>query len=190
MLGAANIVAGNPGMTGTLTVRYRKPTPLLTPLRIEARCIGREGRKIQTWAGIYHGDLLTAEADGLFIEVNPAQFVAIAEGNSDNADPAVLEAMRVEARREGAAADVPGEAHRHGVTPEPAADAGESDLLAALPVRVAELALVELAVGVPGHRVGEVDRLRRLELGQPGGAVLEDLRSQLVGRARSPRPAR
>ena len=28
MLGAACIVAGHPGMTGTLTVRYRKPTPL------------------------------------------------------------------------------------------------------------------------------------------------------------------
>ena len=32
MLGAANIVAGNPGMTGTLTIRYRKPTPLRTDL--------------------------------------------------------------------------------------------------------------------------------------------------------------
>ena len=82
MLGAANMVAGNPGMTGTLTVRYRKPTPLRTPLRIEARCLRRDGRKIFTWAGIYHGDLLTAEADGLFIEVNPAQFLAIAEGDA------------------------------------------------------------------------------------------------------------
>ena len=106
MLGAANMVAGNPGMTGTLTVRYRKPTPLRTPLRIEARCLRRDGRKIFTWAGIYHGDLLTAEADGLFIEVNPAQFLAIAEGNVDSADPSVLEAMRAEAVRVGAASDV------------------------------------------------------------------------------------
>jgi len=106
MLGAANMVAGNPGMTGTLTVRYRKPTPLRTPLRIEARCVRRDGRKIFTWAGIYHGDLLTAEADGLFIEVNPAQFLAIAEGNVESADPTVLEAMRAEAVRVGAASDV------------------------------------------------------------------------------------
>ena len=106
MLGAANMVAGNPGMTGTLTIRYRKPTPLRTPLRIEARCLSRDGRKIKTWAGMYHGDLLTAEADGLFIEVNPSQFLAIAEGNVDNADPAVLEAMRAEAVRVGAASDV------------------------------------------------------------------------------------
>jgi acyl-coenzyme A thioesterase PaaI-like protein len=117
MLGAANMVAGNPGMTGTLTVRYRKPTPLRTPLRIEARCLGRDGRKIQTWAGIYHDEVLTAEADGLFIEVNPAQFLAIAEGNADSADPVVLAAMRDEARRIGAAADVPGEAHSPPETP-------------------------------------------------------------------------
>jgi len=106
MLGAANIVAGNPGMTGTLTVRYRKPTPLHTPLRIEARFLSRDGRKIKTWAGMYEGDLLTAEADGLFIEVRPARFLAIAERNVGNADPTVLEAMRAEAAREGAASDV------------------------------------------------------------------------------------
>jgi acyl-coenzyme A thioesterase PaaI-like protein len=111
MLGAANMVAGNPGMTGTLTVRYRKPTPLRTPLQIEARCLGRDGRKINTWAGIYHEGVLTAEADGLFIEVGPERFLAIAEGNAENADPVVLAAMRAEALRVGAAADVPGEAH-------------------------------------------------------------------------------
>jgi acyl-coenzyme A thioesterase PaaI-like protein len=108
VLGAANMVAGNPGMTGTLKVRYRKPTPLRTGLRIEARCLGRDGRKVHTWAGIYHGDLLTAEADGLFIEVQPSQFLAIAEGNVDSADPLMLEAIRAEAIRVGAASDVQG----------------------------------------------------------------------------------
>ena len=93
-------------MTGTLTVRYRKPTPLRTDLRLEARCQRREGRKIFSWAGIYHGDTLTAEADGLFIEVAPAQFLAIAEGNADSADPVMLAAIRAEALRVGAASDV------------------------------------------------------------------------------------
>ena len=119
MLGAANMVSGNPGMTGTLTVRYRKPTPLRTPLWIEARCLGRDGRKIRTWAGIYHDGVLTAEADGLFIEVGPERFLAIAEGNAENADPVVLAAMRAEALRVGAAADVPGDAHQ---PPEPSTD--------------------------------------------------------------------
>jgi acyl-coenzyme A thioesterase PaaI-like protein len=106
VLGACCIVSGNHGMTGTLTVRYRKPTPLRTDLRIEARYLWREGRKIHAWAGMYHGDLLTAEADGLFIDVAPAQFVAIAEGNIDSADPIMLAAIRAEAAREGAASDV------------------------------------------------------------------------------------
>jgi hypothetical protein len=106
LLGAANLAAGNPGMTGTLTVRYRKPTPLRTDLRLEARCQRREGREIFSWAGIYHGDTLTAEADGLFIEVAPAQFLAIAEGNADSADPVMLAAIRAEALRVGAASDV------------------------------------------------------------------------------------
>ncbi len=102
MLGAANMVAGNPGMTGTLTIRYRTPTPLRTPLRIEARCLDRDGRKIRTWGGIYHGDRLTAEAEGLFIEVRPTQFPVIDEGDVDNAGPSVLRAVRA-----GAAPDPP-----------------------------------------------------------------------------------
>ena len=30
LMGAANVIAEKPAMTGTLTVRYRKPTPLLS----------------------------------------------------------------------------------------------------------------------------------------------------------------
>ncbi|MHB1711268.1 MAG: PaaI family thioesterase [Acidimicrobiales bacterium] len=106
VLGAANMVAGNHGMTGTLTVRYRKPTPLRAELRIEARYLGRDGRKIRSWAGMYHGDVLTAEADGLFIDVDPEQFLAIAEGNVDRTDPVMVAAIRAEAARQGAASDV------------------------------------------------------------------------------------
>jgi hypothetical protein len=97
IMGAANMVAGNPGMTGTLTIRYRKPTPLRTDLRIEARCLGRDGRKVRTWGGIFHGDLLTAEAEGIFIMVNPAGMLAIAESNPNSTDPGMVEAIRAEA---------------------------------------------------------------------------------------------
>lgn len=78
ILGAANQAAGTVGMTGTMTVRYRKPTPSRTELRLVARMQKREGRKLFSWAGIYHGDTLTAEAEGLFIEVAQEQFVNIA----------------------------------------------------------------------------------------------------------------
>jgi hypothetical protein len=84
---------------------------------MEARCLGRDGRKIRTWAAMYHGDLMTAEAEGIFIEVGPERFVSIAEGNVDSADPVMLEAMRAEAARPGAASDVPGSLGLPGPTP-------------------------------------------------------------------------
>jgi acyl-coenzyme A thioesterase PaaI-like protein len=90
VLGAANIVAGHPAMTGTLTVRYRKPTPLNADLRVEARFVRQDGRKIYAWGGIFHGDVLTAEADGIFVEVRPRQMVTIAEANVDSVDPGML----------------------------------------------------------------------------------------------------
>jgi acyl-coenzyme A thioesterase PaaI-like protein len=36
MLGMANIASGHPGMTGRLSVRYRRPTPLHRPVEFEA----------------------------------------------------------------------------------------------------------------------------------------------------------
>lgn len=96
VLGATNIVAGNPGMTGTLTIKYRKPTPLLTDLRIEARCLGWSGRKIRTWGAMFNGDVLTAEAEGVFIAVRPEMMLAIAEEHEDVADPDIVAAIRSE----------------------------------------------------------------------------------------------
>ena len=127
VLGAANMVAGNPAMTGTLTIRYRKPTPLRTDLRIEARCLGRAGRKVQTWGGIYHGDVLTAEAEGIFIVVGPARMVAIAESNPHSADPAMLSALRAEAAAvaesmAGSSRTATGRAPPDGRSPVPAPD--------------------------------------------------------------------
>jgi acyl-coenzyme A thioesterase PaaI-like protein len=69
LLGLANAVAGNMGMTGTLTIKYRRPTPLKTDLRIVARVVGGEGRKAFTEGQIYAGDTLTAECEGVFISL-------------------------------------------------------------------------------------------------------------------------
>jgi acyl-coenzyme A thioesterase PaaI-like protein len=81
LLGATNIAAGCPGMTGTLTIRYRRPTPLRTPLRLESRCLGREGRKITTWGAIFEDDTLLAEAEGIFIELVPERFLQVIAGH-------------------------------------------------------------------------------------------------------------
>ena len=99
MLGAANIMAGSPGMTGTLTIKYRKPTPLRTPIRLESRFIERDGRKIRTYGAMYNGDTLTAEAEGLFIELVPQRFLEFVTENSDS--PEAVEQVRADARRLG-----------------------------------------------------------------------------------------
>jgi acyl-coenzyme A thioesterase PaaI-like protein len=90
LMGAANVIADKPAMTGTLKVRYRKPTPLLTPLDLRARFVRSEGRKVHTWAGIYNDGALTAEADGLFIEVRPGRMLDIVTTNANaNREPVI-----------------------------------------------------------------------------------------------------
>jgi acyl-coenzyme A thioesterase PaaI-like protein len=97
LLGAANIAAGHPGMTGTLTVRYRRPTPLRAELSMAARFVEKTGRKIRTTGEIYHGTTLTAEAEGIFVEVLPERFRELAEGHlgEEATARAGLEAERI-----------------------------------------------------------------------------------------------
>jgi acyl-coenzyme A thioesterase PaaI-like protein len=71
LLGFACIVAGQSGMTGKLTIKYRKPTPLHTDLRFECRRTSITGRRIVATGECYDGDTLTAEAEGLFVSVRP-----------------------------------------------------------------------------------------------------------------------
>lgn len=58
VLGEAAAAGGHPGMTGTLTLRYRDGTPL-GPLRVEAEIARLEGVKT-----IVHGRLLARHDDG------------------------------------------------------------------------------------------------------------------------------
>ena len=48
LLGVANITSGVGAMTGTLTIKYRSPTPLHTPLDFAARTTSIDGRKVFT----------------------------------------------------------------------------------------------------------------------------------------------
>jgi len=77
VLGFVQSLAGSPGFTGTLTVRYRKPTPLHTDLRFEARVTGTERRKTFAEGRLYAGDLLTAEAEAIFISADRARFLEL-----------------------------------------------------------------------------------------------------------------
>jgi acyl-coenzyme A thioesterase PaaI-like protein len=71
VLGMAQSLSGRSGMTATLVIRYRKPTPLNVELRFEGRLAAVKGRKISVVGGCYDGDLLTAEAEGLFVAMLP-----------------------------------------------------------------------------------------------------------------------
>jgi acyl-coenzyme A thioesterase PaaI-like protein len=68
VLGFAAAAAGAPGVTGTLTVRYLRPTPLHEPLRYEAEASGVDGKHVTAVGRLYaFDDVVTAEADGTFV---------------------------------------------------------------------------------------------------------------------------
>lgn len=73
-LGLSCIFSGEPGMTGELTIRYLKPTPVEMPLRIEARFDRRDGRKLYNSGEIYSGDLKVVESQGVFISIPSERF--------------------------------------------------------------------------------------------------------------------
>lgn len=77
VLGMANALTGKPGMTGTLTVRYVKPTPLYAELRFEGRVERVEGRKIFTSGRSLHGDEVIAEATAVFVSVDFERIAAL-----------------------------------------------------------------------------------------------------------------
>jgi len=81
-LGMAYIFSGGPGMTGELTTRYLRHTPIDQPLRIEARLDSVDGRKIHTSGEVYLGDVVVAEGSGLFIAVDNEKFRRLAEAHA------------------------------------------------------------------------------------------------------------
>lgn len=68
LLGIATLFAAAGGYTASLTVHYRKPTPILEPLELRGWVERVEGRKVFAKGEIRTGGVVTAEADGLFIQ--------------------------------------------------------------------------------------------------------------------------
>lgn len=66
-LGVANAWAGDSGMTGTLSLRYHRPTPLFVELTVRARQVSVEGRKIRTTGEILADGEVCVSADGIFV---------------------------------------------------------------------------------------------------------------------------
>jgi acyl-coenzyme A thioesterase PaaI-like protein len=77
VLGSTQSLSGSPGMTGRLTVHYRSPTPLHTELRFEGTLERVDGRKIHTKGRLWAGEVLCAEAEGLFISIDVGRFAEL-----------------------------------------------------------------------------------------------------------------
>ena len=70
VLGATQGLTGEPGMTALLTVKYRKVTPIEQELRFRGWIERAGGRRIVARATCSAGNLVTAEAEGLFLRVD------------------------------------------------------------------------------------------------------------------------
>ncbi len=70
VLGMAQSLSGAAGMTGTLTIKYRQPTPLHRELLFTGRVVRREGRKIFASGTLHAAEVLCAEAEGIFVSVD------------------------------------------------------------------------------------------------------------------------
>jgi acyl-coenzyme A thioesterase PaaI-like protein len=86
LLGATQSLSGTQGMTAHLEVDYRRPTPLNTPLVLEAWLDRREGRKIWARGTLHAGDELRAEAEALFIAFDPEKFRALLAARNQPTD--------------------------------------------------------------------------------------------------------
>ncbi len=65
-------------VTGSLGVKYLKPTPMDVPLRLKARVEGEVARKTRVLCEVYAGDVLTALGDSIFVRVDTARLAEAA----------------------------------------------------------------------------------------------------------------
>jgi acyl-coenzyme A thioesterase PaaI-like protein len=68
LLGSTAMCLDVAGFTGTLSIRYERPTPIDTDLVLEAVCDRTEGRKTFVTGTISHDGQVTARAEGIFIQ--------------------------------------------------------------------------------------------------------------------------
>ena len=69
----ANTGRRTPARTAYLHVNYRAVTPIDVELRVEATVDREEGRKRYATCRLFRGDVLVADAEGLFVQLLPGQ---------------------------------------------------------------------------------------------------------------------
>lgn len=76
-LGVAQRLAGQSGLTGTLTTRFHSPTPLNVELELIGRVVEVSGRKNMLSGEIRANGILTASCDGLFIHLSKERYLQL-----------------------------------------------------------------------------------------------------------------
>lgn len=79
-LGIAQSMTGQPGVTGTLSARLHRPTPLCTELQLVARVKQVIGRKNFLTGEIWANGVMTASCECLFIHVSHERFRQLQQG--------------------------------------------------------------------------------------------------------------
>jgi acyl-coenzyme A thioesterase PaaI-like protein len=71
-----------PTVTARIAIRFRRPVPINTPLRIVSRVTATRGRRIEIAAELYGGDDVLADAEGAFLHVPFEHFLETPEGRA------------------------------------------------------------------------------------------------------------
>jgi acyl-coenzyme A thioesterase PaaI-like protein len=83
VLGSAQALSGQPGMTAKLTIDYRSPTPLHAELRFVGRFDRIDGRKVFASGTVHAEETLCAEAEGLFVSIGSERFQGLQAARDD-----------------------------------------------------------------------------------------------------------
>ncbi|HSW70234.1 MAG TPA: PaaI family thioesterase [Gammaproteobacteria bacterium] len=67
-------------VTGSLNVKYIKPTPMGVPLLLKAHVDGEVGRKTRVLCEVYASEKLTAIGDSIFVRVDLGHLAKTAQG--------------------------------------------------------------------------------------------------------------
>jgi acyl-coenzyme A thioesterase PaaI-like protein len=74
VLGRTVLSAGHLAVTRSLSVRYLRPVPLRTPLRLSATVGAVSGRDVEVYASLFDGDRVACEAEAVFTTVEQARY--------------------------------------------------------------------------------------------------------------------
>ncbi|MED5315070.1 MAG: PaaI family thioesterase [Pseudomonadota bacterium] len=74
IMGMTHVRTGHPGMTGGLSIRYLKPTPLHEVINISAVAVELDDKRTEVKATMSWGEVTTATAEAIFVRVDSARF--------------------------------------------------------------------------------------------------------------------